>query len=86
MARDEHGFDPDETVTIADNPFWDATDVAHPAWWRGDDHGCAVTVERLNAILDGKDDGHGGFGYEPLERLRRRLLALRRQLLGFDPA
>jgi hypothetical protein len=22
-----------------DDPFWDATDGAHPAWWRGQDYG-----------------------------------------------
>lgn len=31
-----------------DDPTLDATDGAHPAWWRGDDHGFAkgVTAER----------------------------------------
>ena len=35
MARDEYGYDPDETYVAEDNPFYDATDGAHPAWWRG---------------------------------------------------
>ncbi len=59
-----------------DDPDADATDAAHPAWWRGNDAGVAVTVARLTDILDGKDDGEGVIGYAPLEALRRRLLVL----------
>ena len=29
-----------------DEPDWDATDWAHPAWWRGEDHG-VIGVCRL---------------------------------------
>jgi len=66
----------DRAVRAEDNPEWDATDAAHPAWWRGDAHGVQVCVDRINRILDGKDDGRGIIGHEPLETLRRRLLAL----------
>lgn len=59
-----------------DDPEADATDAAHPAWWRGNNAGVAVTVARLADILDGKDDGEGVIGYAPLEALRRRLLVL----------
>lgn len=54
----------------------DATDAAHPAWWRGNDAGVAGTVERLTKILDGKDDGAGVISFAPLEKLRRRMLLL----------
>jgi hypothetical protein len=61
-----------------DNEAWDATDSAHPAWWRGQEHGVASTCRILEAALDGKGDGRGVIGYAPMERLRRRLLALPR--------
>ena len=32
-----------EELQRADDPEWDATDAAHPAWWRGCDYGCART-------------------------------------------
>lgn len=32
---DELGFDDSLTYTAPDNPFWDGTDGAHPAFWRG---------------------------------------------------
>lgn len=59
-----------------DNPEFDGTDGAHPAFWRGQDDGVRGTVMRIDQILDGKDDGRGVVGYEPLEKLRRRLLAM----------
>jgi hypothetical protein len=61
----------------ADDPQWDGTDAAHPAWWRGNDRGCRFVTQLLTDALDGKDDGGGWMGYPPLEALRRRLLALR---------
>ena len=30
---------------VYDNPFWDGTDFAHPAWWRGESRGCQSTIE-----------------------------------------
>jgi len=46
-------------------------DASRPSYWRGNDDAC----EKITAILDGKDNGSGVCG-EPLEALRRRLLAL----------
>lgn len=66
----------EQRATALDNPEWDATDAAHPAWWRGNDAGVAVTVQGLGDVLDGKDNGTGVVGYEPLETLRRRLGAV----------
>lgn len=63
-------------VGEADNPQWDGTDAAHPAWWRGNDRGCRFVTQLLTDALDGKDDGGGWMGYPPLEALRRRLLAI----------
>ena len=53
----------------------DATDFAHPAWWRGHDHTSRVFCQIVTDILDGKDNG-AGFNHEPWGTLRRRLLAL----------
>jgi hypothetical protein len=59
---------------MEDNPEYDATDAAHPAWWRGHDHTTQTFCQAVNDILDGKDDGHG-VANEPWESVRRRLLA-----------
>lgn len=58
-----------------DDPELDATDFAHPAWWRGHDHTTAVFCSLVHDILDGKDDGRG-VARAPWEPLRRRLLDL----------
>jgi hypothetical protein len=60
-----------------DHPDWDATDAAHPAWWRGNDRGVQATAERIQSALDGSDDGSGVIGSKELERARRGVLALR---------
>lgn len=52
------------------------TDEARPSYWRGNDDGVRRACERITAILDGKDNGSGVCG-EPLETLRRRLLAMK---------
>lgn len=60
--RDAQGFDPDETYTQPDNPFWDCTDAAHPAWWRGNDSGCDMTIKMVNGWLN-----------IPLEELKKEI-------------
>lgn len=55
MAKDKYGFDSDETYTQEDNPFWDATDAAHRAWWRGQEYTERQMTKQLNAILFGKE-------------------------------
>jgi uncharacterized protein (DUF433 family) len=63
-----------------DDPELDATDGAHPAWWRGNDAGVAGACRVLAAVLDGSDGGSGVVGSEPLEMLRRRLIGQREEL------
>lgn len=63
---------------VKDYPFFDGTDAAHPAWWRGNDAGVDGAVRRIEEVLSGKDDGSGVLGYAPLENLRRRLIGLRK--------
>ena len=60
-----------------DDPEMDATDFAHPAWWRGNDQGVIVLCGMINKILDGNDAGRGT-SREPWESTRRRLIQLAR--------
>lgn len=60
---------------LSDDPTFDATDGAHPAWWRGNDSGVAATVDIVNKILDGKP-GLGLFQSEKLNALHTRLTAM----------
>lgn len=64
-----------------DDPSLDATDFAHPAWWRGEEHAVDVTCRKINEILDGKDAGHGT-AREPWHSTRQRLVALARAKSG----
>ena len=58
-----------------DWPAMDATDGAHPAWWRGDDHGVHAACVVLADVLA---NGHrGAFASPELEALARQLDALR---------
>jgi len=68
-----------QTSCLADNPEFDATDGAHPAWWRGCDHGGEMTVKAINKIMDTLESGEdfaGCFGSESLENLKNRLKRL----------
>jgi len=59
-----------------DNPEWDGTDLAHPAWWRGNDAGVESMVFRINEILDLIEAGEpdkGTFSSQKLNMLRDRL-------------
>jgi hypothetical protein len=42
-----------EVDRLADDPQWDATEGAHPAWWRGCDHGVARERARIHAAVEG---------------------------------
>lgn len=59
-----------------DDPDLDGTDGAHPAWWRGNDAGVDGACMRIEEALDGRSL-KGFVGYARLERLRRRVAALR---------
>ena len=68
--------DMSEQKPIIDDPEWDGTDYAHPAWWRGNDAGCNATVRRMLDALEGRDDGAGVLGSSEMERARRMILEL----------
>ena len=76
MVEDNYGYDEKLTTRLEDNPWFDGTDYAHPAWWRGTDHGVKQTVKIVNEILDGKRKGEGRYGSRELSELHDRLLAL----------
>ena len=61
-------------TAIPDDPEFDCTDAAHPAWWRGCDYGTDSIIREVTAILDGKQPA--GSCSEPWESLRKRLAAL----------
>lgn len=58
-----------------DDPEMDASDFAHPAWWRGEDYTFKLVSFHINKILDG--DPVGGVSNEPWQSLRLRLAKLR---------
>ena len=59
-------------MNYPDDPRWDMTDAAHPAWWRGYDYGAQTTIREVAALLDGKTNERG-ISQEPWESLKRRL-------------
>ncbi len=65
-----------EAARREDDPELDGTDGAHPAWWRGNDAGCASTTALIErALTRGAGPDAGGVGYAPLERVRRMVVA-----------
>jgi hypothetical protein len=39
-----------ELAQMKDDPQWDATDAAHPAWWRGQEQASREWSKRLEAM------------------------------------
>ena len=70
---------PSWPLGIIDDPGTDGTDYAHPAWWRGHDQTTFAFCQLVIEILEGRDAGHG-FGHQPWEGVRRRLLSLMKEL------
>jgi hypothetical protein len=65
-----------QTSCQADDPEFDATDAAHPAWWRGCDYGAEMTVQAINQVMDTLESSKeftGYFGSASLEALKNRL-------------
>lgn len=58
-----------------DCPESDATDAAHPAWWRGHEYASRSVCLIVNEILDGKQPT-GGVSNEPWESTKKRLNSL----------
>jgi hypothetical protein len=74
-------------VRIDDNPDHDGTDGAHPAWWRGNDHGLHRVADLVTFWITEPDMGKvmaGAFGEPQLERLRASVIDLRHKVGGSD--
>lgn len=39
-----------------DDPAWDSTDAAHPAWWRGQEHAAKIWSERVETLMYERDE------------------------------
>lgn len=64
---------------VHDDFHWDATDAAHPAWWRGQDQAVDTFVKIFTRWLDepGKLAGEGGrYSLPGLNTLRDRVRTL----------
>ncbi len=61
-----------------DNPEFDSTDWAHPAWWRGSLHGLHGAIRLVENIVTGKKTGIGAM-YEDADKLRQMVLGLKRK-------
>ena len=61
-----------------DDPEYDSTDWAHPAWWRGSLHGLHGAIRLVGDIISGKETGVGAM-YEDADKLRQMVLGLKRE-------
>ena len=78
MVENEQGYDPDLSYTAEDNEFWDCTDGAHPAWWRGEKYGVESMIRKVDQWLDGTlDEMMIGFSHPKVEALKERIHDLR---------
>jgi hypothetical protein len=73
---------PDGKVDIVggleDDPSTDGTDAAHPAWWRGHEHGARWTAVKLTDVLvNGK---RGAFMSQEVEEAAQAIQKLREKL------
>lgn len=50
-----------EVAALRDDPEFDATDGAHPAWWRGHDYVSARFKEELDKARKERDDAKADF-------------------------
>lgn len=69
-----------EAALKLDDPEADATDFAHPAWFRGNEVAVKQLCQLINTILDGNPNP-GGISTQPWQALRQRLYDIR-TLLG----
>lgn len=66
-----------------DAPEWDATELAHPAWWRGQDHTAATLTRQAHSLLNGLE-GHAQEAQQPSDwqSLKERLRAVRQTAMA----
>ena len=56
-------------IEIEDDPFWDGTDGAHPAYWRGEDAATRNICKSLLKLINGGNSNYG-YGYDPLKEIK----------------
>ena len=64
-----------------DDPEFDSTDWAHPAWFRGTLHGLHGAICLVSDIISGKETGVGAM-YKDADKLRQMVLGLVRERGG----
>lgn len=63
-----------------DQPEFDNTPRAHPAFWRGKSNGINSVLEIVSNIMMGHDDGSGVNNHPGIESMRRGILAWKGQV------
>jgi hypothetical protein len=63
-------------LEAANDPEFDGTPLAHPAFWRGQDDGVRGAVAVIRKVLDGNETGAGVISDEGLEKLKRDVMEL----------
>lgn len=74
-AQIKKAFEELQDSTHRDDPELDATDNAHPAFWRGSNYAVSVLCKDIESILTGLDTGEG-IANDPWESVRRKLIKL----------
>lgn len=69
-----------------DQPQYDNTPKAHPAYWRGKARGINDVLAIVSDIMMGKDDGSGSNNHKDIETMRQSLLVWRDTLAANDAA
>ena len=60
----------------ANNSELDATDFAHPAWWRGQDDGVFKSVSAFHSWLEEDYIKAGSYQYRPMQEARDKIIAI----------
>jgi hypothetical protein len=63
-----------------DNPEYDNTPKAHPAFNRGKAKGILETLAIMRNVIVGSDDGSGTINSEEIEKIRRSVFIMREAL------
>jgi hypothetical protein len=64
---------------IPDDPEWDGTDAAHPAYWRGEEDGVKSAMWKITEILDHGARG-GAYSLPEVQRVVDRIDGMRNEL------
>lgn len=76
--REENERLKSENEKLKDNPDFDATDAAHPAWWRGNDAGVEAACDQVLAMLS--TGRRGSYGSPKLTAISEKVERLTREI------